>query len=264
MARDHGLSRRDVLTGALRGRNLALAATGGALWAHLANEESAASSLEPRPPGAREESDFRAACIKCGQCVEACPYQTLRLAKLEDGPAPGTPFFLPRQVPCYMCEDTPCIASCPTGALVPGTPIEDARMGLAVLSDQETCLAFQGLRCEACYRACPLMGDALVLDFRPNERTGKHAFFLPVVRSDACTGCGMCEHACVLEEAAIKVMPPELARGKLGDHYRFGWTEEPEISHDFGPADSAPRTDWKDNTERVLEELEDLSGIEAP
>ena len=117
-----------------------------------------------------------------------------------------------------------------------------------VLSDQETCLAFQGLRCEVCYRACPLMGDALVLDFRPNERTGKHAYFLPVVRSDACTGCGMCEHACVLEEAAIKVMPPELARGKLGDHYRFGWSEESEISRDFGPADSAPRRDWKDNT----------------
>jgi ferredoxin-type protein NapG len=74
----------------------------------------------------------------------------------------------------------------------------------------------------------------------------------------------MCEHACVLEEAAIKVMPPDLARGKLGDHYRFGWSEEPEISRDFGPADSAPRRDWKDSTERVLEELEDLSGIEAP
>ena len=34
-------------------------------------------------------------------------------------------------------------------------------MGLAVLSDQENCLAFQGLRCEVCYRACPLMGEAI-------------------------------------------------------------------------------------------------------
>ena len=90
-------------------------------------------------------------------------------------------------------------------------------MGLAVLSDRENCLAFQGLRCEICYRACPLLGKAISIDFQPQERTGKHAFFLPVVRSEACTGCGMCEHACPLEEAAIKVMPRQLAMGKLGE-----------------------------------------------
>jgi ferredoxin-type protein NapG len=258
---DHG-SRRRFLTGWLRGRELALAGVGAIVWSY-ALEDARGSELSRRPPGALEGSDFLAACIKCGQCVEACPYGTLRLATAGQEPALGSPYFEPRQVPCFMCPDAPCIAACPSGALVSETPIEEARMGLAVLSDQENCLAFQGLRCEVCYRACPLMGKAIGIEFRPQDRTGKHAFFLPVVRSDLCTGCGMCEHACPLEEAAIKVMPRRLAMGKLGDNYRFGWKESPEISRDFEPSDSMPEAGaWRDNTRRVIEELEDLSGIE--
>ena len=255
-------SRRQFLTGWLRGRELALVGVGAIVWSY-ALEDARGSVLPRRPPGAQEGNDFLAACIKCGQCVEACPYGTLRLARAGEAAALGSPYFEPRQVPCYMCPDAPCIAACPTGALVSGTPIEAARMGLAVLSDQENCLAFQGLRCEVCYRACPLMGEAIHIEFQPQERTGKHAFFLPVVRSDACTGCGMCEHACPLEEAAIKVMPRQLAMGRLGDNYRFGWKESPVISRDFQPSDSVPEPGaWRDNTRRVIEELEDLSGIE--
>ena len=56
-----------------------------------------------------------------------------------------------------------------------------------------------------------------------NKRTGKHAFLLPVVHSDYCTGCGLCEHACVVEKAAIFVLPIEYAEGKVGTHYVKGW-----------------------------------------
>ncbi|HHQ42958.1 MAG TPA: ferredoxin-type protein NapG, partial [Chromatiales bacterium] len=59
-----------------------------------------------------------------------------------------------------------------------------------------------------------------------NRRTGRHAIFAPTVHAERCTGCGKCEHACVLEEAAIKVLPERLARGRLGRHYRLGWEEK--------------------------------------
>jgi ferredoxin-type protein NapG len=165
-----------------------------------------------------------------------------------------------------MCEDAPCIAACPTDALLPGTAIEDARMGLAVLIDRETCLAFHGLRCEVCYRVCPLMGNAIRVEMRPQERTGKHAYFLPVVDSEACTGCGMCERSCILEEAAIKVLPRELAKGRLGEHYRFGWKEEPVISRDFAtPSKAHEDPAWGERgLERVIDRMNDLSGIEEP
>ncbi len=180
-----------------------------------------------RPPGAQPEVDFVGACVRCGLCVRDCPYDTLRLAELGERPATGTPYFVARDVPCEMCEDIPCVAACPTGALDKGLgDIDDARMGLAVLVGHETCLNYLGLRCDVCYRVCPLMGEAITLERRHNERTGKHARFIPVVHSAHCTGCGKCEKACVLERAAIKVLPIRLARGELGAHYRLGWEEK--------------------------------------
>jgi ferredoxin-type protein NapG len=155
------------------------------------------------------------------------------------------------------------MAACPTEALE-STAIEDSRMGLAVLLDHETCLAFQGLRCEVCYRVCPLMGSAIRIEMRPQKRTGMHAYFLPEVDSEHCTGCGRCEHACVLEEAAIRVLPRELAKGRGGEHYRFGWKEETEISRDFTAPEVPPAAEWERRMERALEAMDDVGGIEEP
>jgi ferredoxin-type protein NapG len=126
-----------------------------------------------------------------------------------------------------MCDDIPCVKACPTGALDPNlTNIDDADMGLAVLVDQETCLNLLGLRCDVCYRVCPLIDEAITLERHHNERTGKHAMFIPTVHSDKCTGCGKCERSCVLEAAAIRVFPRPLAKGRIGEHYRLGWMEK--------------------------------------
>jgi ferredoxin-type protein NapG len=191
-----------------------------------------------RPPGALPEDKFAGACVRCGLCVRACPYDTLKLSELGSGVPTGTPYFEPRQVPCEMCPDIPCVGACPTGALDRGlTDIADARMGLAVLVDHETCLNFQGLRCDVCYRVCPLIDKAITLEPQHNKRTGMHAMFIPVVHSDACTGCGKCERSCVLETAAIKVMPIAQAKGELGHHYRLGWKEKEKAGHSLLPHD---------------------------
>lgn len=180
-----------------------------------------------RPPGALEENNFLGACVRCGLCVDDCPYDTLKLARFLDPVTTGTPYFDARKVPCEMCDDIPCVKACPTGALDHElTNIDDARMGIAVLVDRETCLNIQGLRCDVCYRVCPLIDEAITLEVQRNTRTKVHAIFEPVVHSEACTGCGKCEHACVLEEAAIKVLPLSLAKGELGGHYRWGWKEK--------------------------------------
>jgi ferredoxin-type protein NapG len=182
-----------------------------------------------RPPGVADERAFQAACIRCGLCVRDCPYDTLKLAELGDAVALGTPYFKARDIPCEMCDDIPCVKACPTGALDPAlTEINDARMGLAVVVDQEACIAFQGLRCEVCFNVCPVRGEAISLDYQHNDRSGKHALFIPVVHSEACTGCGKCEKACILDEAAIKVFPLALAKGLLGRHYRLGWEQKAE------------------------------------
>ena len=215
----------------------------GAGLGFYANKARAMPATAIRPPGARAEQDFLGACIRCGMCVRDCPYHTLKLAQPEEDVATGTPYFEARKIPCEMCEDIPCVKACPTGALNKElTDINQSRMGLAVLADQETCLNFLGMRCDVCYRACPAIDKAITLERQHNPRTDKHAMFLPVVHSEYCTGCGKCEKTCVLEKAAIKVFPIALAKGELGKHYRLGWKEKekagqslvaPDVEHQY-------------------------------
>jgi len=229
-------------------QSVGLTALGGLLWSGYSDEVKA-SPLVLRPPGAIKEEDFLTACIKCGLCAEACQNRdtnidketgkarpgTLLMAKGGDHKLIGTPYFIPTEVPCYMCEDIPCVPVCPSGALdMPSLlnekeelDINKSRMGLAVVH-KESCIAFWGIQCDACYRACPLLDEAITLEYAKNERTGKHAFLLPIVHDDVCTGCGLCEMACVTEKPAIFVLPHEVSQGKAGSHYVKGWDKEDE------------------------------------
>ena len=190
-----------------------------------------------RPPGALPEEHFLAKCTKCGLCAEACPYDALIMAAPGDERPLGTPYFISREKPCRMCRDMPCTCVCPTGALDRSLVSEQdekgnmrlnvnrASMGLAVI-DRETCIAYWGIQCDACYRACPLIDKAIAVDYARNERTGKHAFMAPLVHSDDCTGCGLCEHACVTKKAAIFVLPRKIAMGQSSAGYVKGWEAE--------------------------------------
>ncbi len=230
------VNRRKFLT------DMAKTACGVSLFGLMTGVNSKQSAALPshaiRPPGALHENDFLAACTRCGMCVQDCPYDILKLATLGDGVANGTPYFNARTGPCAMCEDIPCIKACPTTALDHElTDINRSRMGLAVLVDQETCIAFQGLRCEVCFNICPVRNKAIKLEIRSNKRTGMHAIFPPVVDSSHCTGCGLCEKACILEEAAIKVLPLHLAKGEIGHHYRLGWESKGTTGKEFPTSD---------------------------
>ncbi|MFO1427488.1 MAG: 4Fe-4S binding protein [Steroidobacteraceae bacterium] len=81
-----------------------------------------------RPPGALDEPDFpRPSCIKCGQCVQVCPVEAIKLADLVDGLGVGVPCIEPRSQACdFSCDAAQCVLACPTGALAyekpPGTP----------------------------------------------------------------------------------------------------------------------------------------------
>jgi len=227
-------------------QSVGLTALGGLLWSGYTDEVKA-SPLILRPPGAIKEDDFTTACIKCGLCAEACQNRetnidketglakegTLKMAKGGDHKLIGTPYFIPTQVPCFMCEDIPCVPVCPSGALDQLSVSNDkgeldinkASMGLAVVH-KESCIAYWGIQCDACYRACPLLGDAITIEMHRNERTGKHTFMLPIVNDNACTGCGLCEQACVTEKPAIFVLPNKVSKGKAGDHYVKGWDKK--------------------------------------
>ncbi len=259
-------TRRDVLKKLFTGAGYI--SVGGIAWGGLL-KDAKSNPLILRPPGALAEDDFIKACIKCGLCVEACPYDTLKLAPAEDAVAVGTPYFKAREIPCYMCPDVPCVPPCPSGALDMKLLIKDsetepsinnATMGLAVLN-KETCVAFWGIQCDACYRACPLLNEAISIVTTRNERTGKHAYLIPDVNADYCTGCGLCEHACITEIPAIKVFPRDMVMGQNGSHYVKGWDKADEsrmndLKKQETKYDNSAALDYLNNSDDLFEDEE--------
>ena len=149
--------------------------TGGVMGAALSGYLPLAYGQKKRlrPPGALDEKDFLASCIKCGQCVQVCPVQAIKLADLVDGFGVGTPYIDAREQACdFSCDAVQCILACPTGSLtyhkpeflpvrhgaaLAAKPIllakeTDAeptlnlkeRIGVARLTRPESCLAIQG------------------------------------------------------------------------------------------------------------------------
>lgn len=150
-----------------------------------------------RPPGAVAEEIFPARCIRCGRCVEVCPYRSIVMLDIRRGIHAGTPLIEAENVPCYLCMK--CVEVCPTGSLQ-RVRQQETRMGLAVINTF-TCLAYEGLTlCRTCYDKCPFVEKAIRLEQ-----------LKPVIDETQCTGCGICTHACPVTAAdgrkAVNIEP---------------------------------------------------------
>ena len=143
-----------------------------------------------RPPGAVEEALFLDRCTRCGDCLPACPYGSIKKDQTT-----GYPIIFANESPCFLCEDFPCIAACATEALVPVDDRRQVRMGLAIVSRAD-CTADQG--CRFCIAKCPV--EALLV---PIDLSDPY----PIVHEEKCVGCGICEQVCstVNDKIAIKV-----------------------------------------------------------
>ncbi len=135
-----------------------------------------------RPPGAVPEEVFPAQCIRCGRCVEVCPYRSIVMLDIRAGIHAGTPLVEVEKVPCYLCMK--CVDVCPTGSLR-RVRQDNSRMGLAVINHFH-CAAWIGTTlCRTCYDKCPFVEKAIRLEQ-----------LRPIIDETACTGCGLCTHAC--------------------------------------------------------------------
>jgi MauM/NapG family ferredoxin protein len=148
-----------------------------------------------RPPGAGLELLIADTCLRCGACEAACPRQAIHPLPDEYGAWAGTPHIVPRQAPCVLCNGLLCTSVCPSGTLRPLTAITEVQ-GTALV-DAGRCLPYRGTPCRECQARCPLPG-AIVTDDAGRPRV-----------TSACTGCGLCEHYCPTEPAAIRVRPRE-------------------------------------------------------
>ena len=162
-----------------------------------------------RPPGALDEKEFLARCIRCGACIKVCPNNALQPAVSEAGwEGLWTPVLVARvgycEPACTLCGD-----ACPSGAIWEFTAREKAWVGAAADSrpmrigtafyDRGRCLPWaMGTECIVCEEWCPTSPKAIYL--RPAEVAdavgGVRQVRQPYLDAERCVGCGACEYAC--------------------------------------------------------------------
>lgn len=188
------------------GRRRLLGATtvglGVAAFSHANAEAQPGGKVEHtflRPPGAVSESEFLRRCLRCGQCVEACPTSFIQPSALECGfHALWTPVLNARAGYCsYDCNR--CTQVCPTAAIesLSITRKQAFKMGTATVN-RNRCLRYvEGGDCSVCIEKCPVPGKAIRVQIEtqsmPERRDRAKELF---VVADSCTGCGICEHFC--------------------------------------------------------------------
>jgi MauM/NapG family ferredoxin protein len=161
-----------------------------------------------RPPGSLPEPKFLAKCVKCGQCMRACPTGGLQPVLTEAGPEGiYTPMLVPKVGYCeYYCSL--CTQVCPTGAIKKLT-IEDknkVKIGSAWVNKNRCIPYVLGKPCIVCEEHCPVSPKAIkFLEVETRLPDGTVAVQkAPVVDLELCTGCGICETKCpVMDDPAI-------------------------------------------------------------
>lgn len=189
-------------TGLPLARRLVLASGIGAAWAWAVRRRLVRTDRVLRPPGAIDEARFRGVCVRCGNCLRACPTRILH-ADLGEIGLSSLMSPVVRFDPGYCREDCRrCGEVCPSGAIARLGPGEKrtARMGLAKV-DVELCLLTDNRECSICRNCCPY--DAITTVWSEEDYT-----MAVKIAADRCPGCGACEVACPTAPVKAIVVQP--------------------------------------------------------
>jgi len=181
------LSRRSVLSVAFGTVCVGLGAGWGAV---ASNRSPRKGSKLTRPPGSVDEGCFPGLCIRCGNCLRACPAGIIQ----PDLGSQGIAAFLTPVIRFhddYCREDCHrCTQVCPSGAIARLSLEEKQKtpIGLAKV-DTSLCLLTDDRECDICARVCPY--EAIEIAWCEEE-------YIATVRVDParCPGCGACEVSC--------------------------------------------------------------------
>ncbi len=167
-----------------------------------------------RPPGSVAEAEFLERCIKCDQCINACPTNVLQPATFKEGgiEALWTPVMNFNIAHCQL-KCTLCSEVCPTGAIREISVAEKlgegqyasqgpVRLGTAFI-DTTRCLPWANdIPCVVCEEVCPVSPKAIqAIDEEVKDVFGNMVVLnKPFIVPDLCIGCGICQAECPVQD----------------------------------------------------------------
>jgi len=160
-----------------------------------------ATEVEPnqtmRPPASLASPQFETICLRCGNCVRACP---THIIKRNTCPTNWYAWMTPRIdfTESYCLSDcTICGTVCPSGAISPFTvPAKKILPIGKALIDVENCLLQIPEECNQCKNVCTY--DAIKMTAIYDTKV------LPLVDEVRCVGCGACAQICPNEIIQIR------------------------------------------------------------
>jgi ferredoxin-type protein NapF len=197
---------RTAHRGVTASRRAWLGAAGGAIAAGVLRRAQGAPAVV-RPPGALAETSFVGVCLRCGNCLRACPSGVIHSSGVEGG---WLGLCTPRLsfAEDYCREDcVRCGEVCPSGAL------QRTSLNLKPALDlgqpkvrMDLCLLAEERECSHCRNWCPYGAVTYVF----SEET---YLVEPRVDFDRCNGCGACEAHCPVRPARAIVVERTGAEG---------------------------------------------------
>ena len=181
------VARRSVLS---TGLGLVALAVGTRLAGAMVKQGRESNRTVLRPPGSVDERRFAGLCIRCGNCVRACP---AGIIQPDLGNADMAGLFAPvvRFQDDYCHEDCRrCTEVCPSRAIAKLSLQQkmSSPIGLAKV-DMSICYLADDRECSICKREC---------DYGAIEFVWSDEEYLPIPTVDPakCPGCGRCEVFC--------------------------------------------------------------------
>jgi len=163
--------------------------TAGILALSIIRRQSASLHSQIMPPSSLPFDEYLLTCVRCGNCIGACPtnilYQQTSVGLLALL-APAVDFSESYCLPdCNRCGDV-----CPSGAIVKFSLKEKPGLIMASANvDYENCLLYNQKECNQCKQFCAY--DAVSYQVPPGLMNP-----IPVFDKEKCVGCGACKIVC--------------------------------------------------------------------
>lgn len=177
---NHSATRRLILAG---GAGLLTGLCIPKLW-------SSPTPKRLKPPSAIDDTDYPFVCVRCGNCINACPSKIIKRYHTTN----DIRLWLTPEIDFtsgYCIETcTNCGIVCPSGALTPFSQKEKKKLVIGKAKiDIRNCLLQDQRECDQCIRLCT---------YKAIHITNKGSIFnvYPEISRDKCVGCGICANIC--------------------------------------------------------------------